>query len=141
MRTARFVKRFLLPLVCPHAANAGTKNDANTRFIHRILGPSCVLYRHIGSSDAELREEVHPIDRLSIDKIERIEPLHFAGKFRIVIGCIEARDRRGARAPAHEAFPITGKVEPERRDRAHSGNDDSSASCLRHRWNYFFPLI
>ncbi len=69
--------------------------DAQTRVIHRFLR----------SSDRVMDERVHLLDFFFLDKLQRIEVLHFAGDAHGESGDVEAGNRADATATGEQVRP------------------------------------
>lgn len=123
---SRFKHRLLLLLIGPHSPDTGAEDDADTITILGFEIQLRIFDRHIAGRHPELGEEVHAIDRLTIDERKRIEALDLASKLGIVLLGIEPRDTSRAGPTARKTFPIRGKIIADRRQRAHACYDYSA---------------
>ncbi len=86
-----------------------------------------VVHRKLRGGDGELNEDVHLLQFLFLDPLQRVEALDLAGKARRKRRRVEAGDRADATHAATEGIPVCLGADTNRRHQADAGHDDSPA--------------
>ncbi len=120
-------KRTVLALDRAEPADARRDEDAGPdRHLRADLQPR-ILHRELRGGDRELDEDVHLLDVLLVDELQRVEVLDFARDARRELGGVEPGDRADAAPSRAERFPVRAGPDAERRHEADARHDDSPA--------------
>src|SRR5690606_31266644 len=84
-----------------------------------------ITHREVRGRNGVLDEDVHLLDVLLFDELQRIEPLHLAGNTRGVLRCVEVRDRPDAAVPGAQRIPVGLRPDADRRQQADARDDYS----------------
>ena len=110
-----------------HPAERRSKHDRRAFGIRQAVREARVRHRLLGRRQRKLRTTRYPAGFLDIHIPAGIEPFDFAGYPAGQGGSVELRDRTHAGFPGQESFPEFGDGQPQRGDRAHSGDDNTGA--------------
>jgi len=79
-------------------------SDVQTRMAHR----------KVGGRNRVLNEDVHLLDVLPIDELQRIKPLHLTRDLRRMFRRVEVGDGADAAAPGADRFPVGFRSDTDR---------------------------
>ena len=97
-----------------------------------------IVHRVLRRRDGELNEDVHLLQFLLLDELQRIEVLHLAGKAGGERRRIEARDRANPARTRTQGFPVRLRPGTDRCHQADTGHYDSPAHVTSERRYFFF---
>ena len=126
----------VLHLLMPGEHSTDTRTENNPRPVHLQVFPDrnpnpCTPYR---PSDAQLREQIHPVRFLAFKVIQWIK---FFSSAAIRVSYLYASKRVIMPTPIflRRIIPVFFDVQPDRRNRPHSGNDDPTVF-----WYSLYPI-
>ena len=106
-------------------ADAGADEHADARRQRRVDRQLRIVHRILRGRDGELNEDVHLLQFLLFDELQRVEVLHFAREPCRKGRRVEARDRADAARARAQRIPVRLSAHADRRDQTHAGHYDS----------------
>ena len=119
---ARCSRSIVLNPPIPDAMNTPTRVAMSS-----VTDIDGIVHRELRRRDGELDEDVHLLDVLLVDELQRIELLDLARDPRRELRGVEVRDRTDAAAPGAEGVPVRLGADAEGRYKSNTGDDDSPA--------------
>ena len=106
-------------------ADARADEHADARRQRRVDRQLRIVHRVLRSRDGELNEDVHLLQFLLFDELQRIEVLHFAREPCRKGRRVETRDRADAAGARAQRIPVRLSAHADRRHQTHAGHYDS----------------